>query len=45
MEREHACKQVIPREAEVGGRRSVVAAESPTAREGELQADQAHPPE
>lgn len=45
MEREHACKQVIPREAEVRGGQGVVAAESPTAGEGKLQADQAHPPE
>lgn len=36
--------QIIPREAEVGGGRGVAAAESPTAGEGEQQADQAHPP-
>lgn len=45
VERKLARKQVIPREAEVRGGRSAVAAESPAAGEGKLQADEARPPE
>ena len=40
MQREQTCEEVIPREAEVGRRLCAVAAESPAAGEGELQADQ-----
>lgn len=37
--REQTCKEVIPREAEVGRQLCVVAAEGPAAGERELQAD------